>query len=43
MKIRPAFRFGIFLGFSLHNGVEPIGKIYGQYKLAILALQGVES
>jgi hypothetical protein len=43
MLIRPAFRYGTFMGYSLHNGVEPIGKVYSQYKLAVLALRGVQS
>lgn len=42
MTIRPAYRFDNFLGFYLHNGVEPIGKVYRNYKHAVLALRGIE-
>lgn len=38
MSIRPAYRLGRFVGFSLHNGSEPIGKVYENYKHAVLAL-----
>lgn len=38
MSIRPAYRFGRFVGFCLHNGAEPIGRVYPLYKQAALAL-----
>lgn len=42
MSIRVAYRNDTFLGYCLHNGVEPIGKVYSQYKFAVLALRGIE-
>lgn len=41
MTIRPAYRYNCFIGFSLHNGAEPIGKVYALYKLAALALEAL--
>lgn len=40
IAIRPAYRNGRFVGFSLWNG-EPIGKAFAQYKLAALALRSL--
>lgn len=40
LRIRPAYRIGRFVGFSLWNG-EPIGKAFGLYKHAVLALAAV--
>lgn len=38
LTLRPAYRFGRFVGFSLHNGIEPIGKAM-TYKQAMLLLE----
>lgn len=38
MSIRPAYRKDSFVGFCLHTGAEPIGKVYRAYKLCYRAL-----
>lgn len=40
MSIRPAYRLGRFVGFSLWT-TEAVGKVYRSYKLAALALESL--
>lgn len=46
--IRPAYRGDVFAGFAIHvwnahtAKYEPVGKVFSQYKHAMLALQSIE-
>lgn len=42
LSIRPAYKFGYLVGFSLYS-YEPIGKVYSNYKHAALMLGQVGS
>ena len=43
LMIRPAYHRGCFVGFALHNGSEPIGKVFAQYKHCAMLWAAVTS